>query len=179
MRKNRSVRSLRVTVVCSLLVAMSVVCGKFLQLPVGEVLRFSLENLPILFAGMAFGPLCGMVVGVLADSIGCLAVGYTINPLVTCGAAVIGLVGGLMYRLSGRLPRGVRVAITVAAAHFLGSVVVKTIGLAAYYAMPVWALGLWRLLNYTLVGIVEGLLLHALLKNKAIVAMTAEVNHDV
>ncbi len=168
MSKNRSVRPLRVTVACALLVAMSVVCGKFLQFPVGDTLRFSFENLPILFAGMVFGPLAGALVGALADLIGCVAVGYTINPLVTLGAVAVGLVGGLSYRLAARLPRVWRVTLAVAAAHLIASVGIKTVGLAAFYSMPFGVLLLWRLLNYTLVGAAEIFLLAMLLKNKGL-----------
>lgn len=170
-KKGNAPRPLRVTVTCSLLVAVSVVCGKFLQFPVGEALRFSFENLPILLGGMVFGPLAGALTAVVADLIGCLAVGYAINPLVTLGAAAIGLVGGGVYRLAGRLSLGWRVTLAVAAAHLVGSVVIKTFGLAQFYTLPFGALMLWRLLNYAIVGTAEGLLLVALLKNKALRAM--------
>ncbi len=170
-KMSQSPRPLRVTVACSLLVAVSIVCGKFLQFPVGEALRFSLENLPILLSGMAFGPLAGALVGTVADLIGCLAVGYAINPLVTLGAAAIGLVGGSVYRLAGRLSLGWRVTLAVTAAHLIGSVVIKTFGLAQFYTLPFGALMLWRLLNYAIVGTAEGLLLVALLRNKTLRAM--------
>lgn len=172
MSKNlRSPRPLRVTVACSLLVALSIVCGKFLQFPIGGPLRFSLENLPILLSGMAFGPLAGVLVGTVADLIGCLVVGYAINPLVTLGAAAIGLVGGVIYRLAAKLPHGWRVTLAVAAAHLVGSVVIKTFGLAQFYTIPFGTLMLWRLFNYAVVGTAEGLLLVALLSNKTLRAM--------
>ncbi len=172
MAKNRhSVRPLRVTIACSLLVAMSVVCGKFLQFPVGDTLRFSLENLPVLFAGMAFGPLAGALVGVLADLIGCVAVGYTINLLVTLGAMAVGLIGGAVYGLAPRLPQGWRVTLAVVTAHLIGSVLIKTVGLAAFYSMPLVAVMLWRLLNYALVGTVESVLLVLLFKNEELTAL--------
>ncbi len=168
---SRSTRPLRVTVACSLLVAASIVCGKFLQFPVGEALRFSLENLPILLAGAAFGPLAGALVGTVADLVGCLAVGYAINPLVTLGAAAVGFVGGGVYRLACKLPLSVRVTLAVAAAHLVGSVVIKTFGLAQFYTIPFGSLMLWRLLNYAVVGTAEGLLLAALMKNKTLRTM--------
>lgn len=172
MSKNlRSPRPLRVTVACSLLVALSIVCGKFLQFPVGEAMRFSFENLPILLSGMAFGPLAGALVGTVADLIGCLAVGYAINPLVTLGAAMIGFVGGGVYRLTKEVSLGWRVTLAVVAAHLVGSVVIKTFGLAQFYALPFGTLMLWRLLNYAIVGAAESLLLIALLKNKTLRAM--------
>ena len=39
----------------SFLAALSIVCGKYLAFPVGVAMRFSLENLPILLAGMVLG----------------------------------------------------------------------------------------------------------------------------
>ncbi len=60
-------------------------------------IRISFENLTILMAGIMFGPLVGMTVGICADVIGCIIVGYAINPLVTLGAASIGLISGSIY----------------------------------------------------------------------------------
>ena len=174
MQKNKNVRSvgsLRDMVTCSLLVALSIICGKFLQIPVGEMLRFSFENLPLLLAGMMFGPLAGMLVGIAADLIGCIAVGYVINPLITCGAAAIGLLGGVIYRLTNKMTMFFRILLSVCAAHLIGSVVIKTFGLSQFYDMPFFLLMLWRLLNYLLVGAAETLLLFALMKNKALQSM--------
>ena len=87
--------NLKLTVILALLCAISIVAGKYLAIRGGDVMRFSLENMPVIFAGMAFGPVAGMLVGVVSDLIGCVLVGYTINPLVTVGAGAIGLVSGL------------------------------------------------------------------------------------
>ena len=153
----------------SLMVAISIVCGKYLAIPGGDVLRFSFENLPIMMAGMLFGPVMGMAVGVVADLVGCVLVGYTINPLITFGAAAIGLASGLVWMSLKRihsLSYRWKIGVSVFAAHLFGSVLIKTFGLAAYYAFPVWELMLWRLLNYIIVGAIEGMLLYILLKNK-------------
>ena len=138
-------------------------------------LRFSFENLPILMAGMLFGPVAGVAVGVVADLIGCLLVGYAINPILTVGAAFIGLAGGLIYRLCARLPYSLRLGLAVMTAHLLGSVVIKTVGLAAFYDMPLWILMLWRLLNYLIVGAAEYVLLYFILKNKGIRSVTGRL----
>ena len=160
--------TVRVMALSAVLVAMSIVCGKYLAFGVGQVLRFSFENLPVLLAGMLFGPLVGAAVGVAADLIGCVLVGYAINPILTVAAALIGAVGGLIYRIGSRLPEWLRVLSATVLAHLLGSVIVKTLGLAAFYNMPVGMLMLWRLLNYLVVGALEFTLLYFILKNKAI-----------
>lgn len=155
-------------VLCAFLVALSIVCGKFLAIPVGDVLRFSFENLPILFAGLAFGPVEGVLVGICADLLGCVLRGYAINPVVTIGAVAIGLLAGFGGRLLRRLPLPWQVVLTTAVAHLIGSVVIKTVGLAQYYAMPLWLLMGWRLLNYVVIAALETLLLCLLLRNKAL-----------
>ena len=155
-------------ILCAFLVALSIVCGKFLAIPVGDVLRFSFENLPILFAGLVFGPIEGMLVGVCADLLGCVLRGYAINPVVTVGAVVIGLLAGLGGICLRRLPLTWQVVLTTAVAHLVGSVIIKTVGLAQYYAMPLWLLMGWRLLNYALIAAVEAVLLRLLLSNRGI-----------
>ena len=168
MTKNQ--KSLRITIILALMVAISILMGKYLAIRGGDVMRFSLENTPIILSGIAFGPVAGALVGIVADLVGCIMVGYTINPLVTLGAAAIGLICGFMPRLltktgmNGRL----QLAITVAIAHLAGSVVIKTVGLSAYYDMPFIILLLWRVLNYLIVGALDGVVVHVLLGHREI-----------
>lgn len=166
--KKRLGSNLRLLTVSAFLAALSIICGKYLKIPVGDVLRFSFENLPILLAGMMFGPITGVIVGVVADLIGCVLVAYPINPLVTVGAACVGLLGGLIFRLTKKLPLLWQTCLTVILTHLVASVIVKTYGLAQYYDMPFHVLMLWRLLNYVIVGVAEWLLLYTVLKNQAL-----------
>ncbi len=164
---------LNVMVAASLMVAMSIICGKYLAVGVGNVMRFSFENLPILLSGFMLGPIVGAVTGIAADLIGCVLVGYTVNPLVTLGAALIGFVGGAVYSLLKRktmLSHLICVAVSVTSAHICGSVVVKTLGLAVFYNMPLWILMLWRLANYAIVGAAETALLYIITKNRAFIS---------
>ena len=164
-------KSLTILVVSAFLAAISIVCGKYLAIRGGDVMRFSFENMPILMAGMLFGPVVGAVVGGVADLVGCVMVGYTINPVVTAGAVSIGFVGGLLYYLFGkikRFPYTLKISISVGVSHLIGSVLIKTVGLAAFYDMPLGVLMAWRLVNYVIVGALETLILWYLLKNKAL-----------
>ena len=163
---------LKALALMAILAAISIILGKYLAIGIGEVLRFSFENLPIIFAGLIFGPLGGAAVGVVADLVGCVLVGYTINPIITIGAAVIGALSGLfriLFMRNAASPySAVKIALTVILSHTVGSVIIKTFGLAAYYDMPFFILMLWRLLNYLIVGGLEAVLLYFLLKNKAV-----------
>ena len=166
--KKRLSGNLQLLAVSAFLAALSIICGKYLALSLGNVLRFSFENLPILLAGMMFGPLVGMTVGVVADLIGCVMVAYAINPLVTLGAACVGLLSGVLFHVTKKLPLVWQTCITVILTHLVASVLVKTFGLAQYYEMPFHILLLWRLLNYVVVGVAEWLLLYTVLKNQAL-----------
>lgn len=157
--------NIRVLVIAALLVAMSIVFGKVLSFTIGP-LRISFENLPILMAGIFFGPVIGMVVGIVADIIGCLIVGYAINPLITAGAACIGLFAGLMYYLPDWKKQEIRIVLTVLTAHVIGSMIVKSIGFMVYYGYPIESVAL-RVPLYLGITIVESIVLLALLRNKA------------
>ena len=166
-KDNRALIPLRVSICLSALIALSIICGKYLAINLGQMLRFSFESMPIIFAGIVFGPVAGAIVGVIADLVGCLLVGYETIPLITVGAGVIGLLSGCIGLLF-RKKEGygiVKIILSTAISHLVGSVVIKTLGLAEFYAMPLYALLLWRLLNYTIIGVCEISILYFLLKN--------------
>ena len=169
--KTKASRILRLTVVCAFLTATSIVLGKYLAINLSDVLRFSFENLPIILAGVAFGPVAGAAVGIVADLLGCILVGYGINPLVTLGATAIGVVSGIFRYVFNR-PGGVSLLLKVISAeisaHLVGSVIIKTVGLSAWYDMSLEILMLWRLLNYVIISAAEIPLIYALLKNRGI-----------
>lgn len=165
--ENKAIIPLRVSICLSALVALSIVCGKYLAINIPPVMRFSFESMPIIFAGIVFGPVAGAIVGVVADLVGCLLVGYETIPLITIGAGLIGLSSGVMG-VAFRKKDGygiAQIALSTLLAHAVGSVVVKTLGLAEFYAMPFYALLLWRTLNYAIIGVLEILILYFLLKN--------------
>ena len=180
MRKKHEI-PIKVTAALAMLSAISIIAGKYLAIPGGEVLRFSFENLPIIFAGIAFGPIAAMLVGACADLLGCLLVGYSINPLVTLGAIVIGAIGGSVWQILKKIPLPylAKIVITVLSAHLIGSVIIKTIGLAAYYSMPLGILMLWRLLNYAIIGTLEIAVLYVLMKNRLIIGAVAKLTGKV
>lgn len=173
----KKIQNLKLIASLAMLTAISIVCGKYLAISGGEFMRFSLENMPIIFAGLAFGPLAGGLVGLVADILGCLMVGYTINPVVSLGAMVIGVISGALPVLlrAFNMKKLTITVITVAVAHIIGSMLIKTLGLASYYEIPFHVVLLWRVLNYIIVGIIDGTLVHILLKNKGIRMQTKEL----
>ena len=165
--------SLKGLCLAAILTAMSILLGKFLQIPnpFQEFIRISFENLPIILGGIALGPVAGACIGISADLLGCVLYAYTINPIITLGAAVVGVLSGLFPNYIVRRPLEAKVALSVIPAHLIGSVLIKSIGLASWY-LAKYEIGLtefilWRLANYALISAAECVILYILLKNRA------------
>ena len=175
MQRTRRGGSTRLLVMLSALGAIGIILGKFLAFNVTDFMRFSLENITIIFAGIVFGPLYGAALGAVQDLVGCLAVGYAINPIITLGCALTGLLSGLVYKVSEGLPSPIKLSLAVLAGHLVGSVIVKSIGLSLFYSLPFFVTLLWRVLNYVIVGAAEAFLLYFLLKSKQLLSQINKI----
>ncbi len=165
-------RRLKILITAALMVAVSMTIKRF-SITAGPF-RFSLENLPLLLSGIILGPILGAVVGIAADLLGCLISGFTVIPLITLGAALIGFVPGLVFKFFPENRRGLRVAVAVGLAHLLGSVIVKSIGLHLAYGNP-WQMLCLRIPLYIATGAVEGYIIYLLTKNKAFIRQTEKL----
>ena len=169
--------SVRALCFAAMLAAMSLILGKFLQIPnpFQEIIRISFENLPIILAGITMGPLVGALTGIVADLLGCALYGYAVNPLITLGGAAVGLLAGVLSNYVVRRPLLLRVAVSVAAAHLAGSVFIKSLGLAAWYLgsynLGFGELVLWRALTYPIIAVAECTILYLLLRHRAFVTL--------
>jgi dihydrofolate synthase/folylpolyglutamate synthase len=175
MQKKHRGGAAKIPVTLSVLAAIGIILGKFLAFNVTDFMRFSFENTTIIFAGIVFGPVLGAVVGIVQDLVGCLAVGYAINPLITLGCATIGAVSGIVFRMIKRAPLPARIGIATLLSHLAGSVLIKTLGLSLVYGSPFIVTMLWRLLNYAIVGFTEVVLLCFLLKSKQLLAQINKI----
>ena len=167
--------NVRMIVLIGLLAAMSIVFGKLLAINIGNSIRISFENLPILMAGIFLGAPAGFLTGVLADVIGCLIVGYSINPIITLAAGCVGLFAGVVYRLLVNRKLPVRVYGSVMTAHVIGSMILKSIGLMVFYHTPLLGVAP-RVPLYLCIGSVEGAIILLLLKNQAFAAQVERLN---
>ena len=167
--KNESRISVRTLTAMALLIAMSIGFSRGLSISTGFV-RFNLGSLPVLLAGILFGPWAGFVVGMVADIIGGVLAGYAINPLITLGAASIGLVGGLGWQKLSHLRTGTRLWCSVLAAHFVGSMVINSLALHIFYGYA-WAVLIARIPNALVLTAVNTVLLRILLENRALMAV--------
>lgn len=175
MKGQKRISAVRVPAVLSALSAIGIILGKFLAINVTDFMRFSLENITVIFVGIVFGPLLGAAVGAVQDLVGCIAVGYAINPIITLGSAAIGAVSGAVFLSLKRLPKELRITFSVMCAHATGSVLIKSLGLSIFYSSPFGITVAWRLLNYVIVGAVEAILLCLLLKSKQLLSQINKI----
>ena len=166
--------SVRTLTLAAMLTALSVIIGIFCKnfLNFGNGLfRITFENLPILLAGISFGPLIGALVGAASDLISYLLSTqvYPPNLIVTAGAAAIGATAGLVARLCPR-QESLRVVLATATAHLVGSMIIKTFGLYQYYGILV----LWRIPLYTVIASLEIFVLCRLCRRGILRRLTAQ-----
>ncbi|MBR5681961.1 MAG: folate family ECF transporter S component [Ruminococcus sp.] len=165
--------STKVLVLAALLIAVSVV-GKSLRVDIFSVIRISAETLPILMAGIFFGPFIGAAVGAGADLIGCLATGMTPMPLITVGAAATGFFAGLAYNHVFRSRLLPRIACAVALARLVGSLMINTTGL--YFLFPAMRPQLiWRPVTNVIMAVIETFIIYMLMNNKAFSAQLEKI----
>ena len=152
----------------AMLAAMSVVIGMFCKSFLnfgGGLWRITFENLPIILAGVFLGPITGGMVGIVSDLVSYLLSPqiYPPNLIVTFGAFTVGVVSGLMARFVIREHSVKQIIAAASAAHVLGSMIVKPIGLFQFYQ---WAV-LVRIPLYLVIAPLEIFLLCLLWKQKS------------
>lgn len=165
----------------AMLVAMSVVIGIFCKTALNfadGMFRVTFENLPIILSGVTLGPIYGGVVGLLSDILSYLLSGqsYPINPLVTLGSLLIGVISGVVARYIVRKRGEVQLIFSAVISHLIGSVIVKSIGLFTFYGWMV----LVRIPLYLLIiSPIEILLLVLLYKKTSFKKLIDEIDKDL
>ena len=166
--KKTGLRNVNVLVLAAFMTALSVVigwvCKTYLTFGDGSI-RITFENTPVILAGIWLGPIVGAVVGAASDVISALLSGYSINPIITVGAASVGLASGLVFRLLKNGKGMLKIASSVFSAHVLGSVAIKSYGLYLYgYAVIMQV----RVPLYIGIALAETYIIYILYKNKGV-----------
>lgn len=165
--RDRGLRNVYVLSSAAILAAISFLLGFLAKIIQGTgILRLTIENLPVILSGIAFGPAVGAAVGIGADLLSCITAGQPPLPLITLGAAAVGIVSGLLgKKISLQRPRFLSVLLCEAAAQTVGSLIIKTAALAlAFPTIDGWLFVL-RVPTYLLIIAVESVLLYFLLRS--------------
>lgn len=123
--QKRSRMTTRTLSVCALLCALNVVFARFMTVMPSAVARFSIEAVPVLLAGYFFGPVPGMLVGFVGDTVGCLFSGYGWNPIISVTPMMVGAFAGILRPLIYKLDKPWdiwRIALTILPSKLLGSI---------------------------------------------------------
>lgn len=164
-RNGKGLGNIHILVYSAMLSAISIVIGIFCKnfLDFGNGLfRITFENFPIIISGFAFGPVIGACVGAVSDIVSFMlsTQSFAISPIVTLGAAAVGAVSGFISHYVIKREGAARVIIAVVAAHLVGSIIIKSLGLFVYYGWLV----LWRIPTYAIISTLEAALLCYLCK---------------
>ncbi len=165
-KRKKGLSNVKVLTTSAMLTALSIVigifCKTFLNFGTG-LFRITFENFPIILSGIMFGPWIGAVVGAATDVISFVLSTQTfaISPIVTLGAALVGLVSGAVFHKGSNVSTK-RIVFSVFLAHLVGSVIVKSVGLFVYYGFLV----IWRLPLYAIIATLEAIVISVMLKNK-------------
>lgn len=172
MKKNKiKSNALRTLTISAMLVALSVLFSSYSKAIPDTYLRFSFENLPILFGAILFGPLQGGAIACASDIVSCTLIGgYAPNPILMVGIICVGIVAGVIAKVFGQkrflaLP----LFISVFMAHIIGNMLIKSFGLYYMGYLPsLIFIPLQRVPLYVVISILEYIALLLLFKNKVI-----------
>ena len=172
--KNRKIGlfgSVKNLTMAAMLTALGAVIGYLCKiipiLNIGSGLRITFENLPIIMAGMMFGPIAGGCVGGVADILSCLFAGDAPMPWITVGSVAVGVVSGIVSKYIIRKNGIFKIVMCELLAHLIGSMIVKTVTLYFVFGPIVYI----RIPISIGIMIVETVVICAMYKNKAVRAM--------
>lgn len=160
--------------ILAMMTAVSIVIGLFCKrfFTVMAYYRFTLENIGILLSGIFFGPIAGAMVGLAADLLSCVAAGQSFIPGISLGAVTVGLISGAvpqLFRIAApKANRKVVYAVTVAAAHLFGQVIIKSIVKIFVMGMPWYGIFIGLAMS-AIAGTLEYSIIIALSKNRQII----------
>jgi dihydrofolate synthase / folylpolyglutamate synthase len=124
--------------IMAMFIALQIILSKFLMLQLAPSVRLSIDSVPILLAGIWFGPIAGGIVGTLADFLGTIlfpTAGAYYPPL-TIAFFLIGFVAGLMSLLIKNKHAFLRAALIVIPAELVGSYLFKSFALSMLIGVP-------------------------------------------
>ena len=156
----------KMLVTLALLAAIGVVLARFIVPMPNPYMRFSIEAVPFIVAGILYGPVPGALVGFVADFVGCLFSGYGYNPLFAVPPVLIGLCAGLLRPLLYKKVSYLRILACFAPAVVLGSILWQSYWLSAIYGSHSW---LWflgtRSIQFVITSLVNAAVILGLFKS--------------
>lgn len=165
MLHEKGLRYVRSTVLCAMLIAVSILLTRFVSPQFGDSFRLSFGTIPIMFAGMACGPIYGFAVGILADFLG-----YFLNPMgsglvlgITLCSGLLGVVPALLYNTLFKRKNSCFLAASTVLSELIVSGVLKSYFLMGLYGGTYWVWFVPKSVNAVIMGTVEFVVLKAII----------------
>ena len=164
----------RVIAFAAVLIAMNIVLSRFLAINVGAYIRLTPSQVPIILAGLWFGPAVGGICGAVGDLMGSIIQGYAPNVFITVSAILTGVLPALMkrYLFQDKINMW-KLGLMLTVNGLVGSLGFTCLGLHLYYGTPYAALYAARPLQ-TLFSVIVNTLLTQML---FVSPLTAMVRH--
>lgn len=124
----------RVLTVLGVLIALEIVIAQFVTFRPAQSLKLSLDFVPIVIAGILFGPVPAMLVSILADVLGAFV--FPVGPYFpgfTVTAALTGLLYGALLHEKQSMPR---IALAVGVQQWVLSLLLNSFWLCVLYEWP-------------------------------------------
>ncbi len=137
--------NLRTLIIMSFLAALGAVFSAFMsvEIPLSGIktVEISLTPIPVMLAGIFFGPLAGGIVGYIADTAGFFmgAQFGAYNPVFSITMALFGVIAGLFY-LKSKKNSIWKVLGSTVSAQIICSLILNTLTIWLFYGVPLIAL---------------------------------------
>lgn len=149
------------------LIAVSILLSRVCVIYITSSIRIELGTIPIIFAGILFGPLCGLIVGALADIIGaCFLSGLMYYPPLTVAPMLTGLMAGLLRSVYIKSPTFLKTFFCTMLTNTIAKILWTTYWLYKLYATPLEFLFATRVPLYCVIALIEAIIVYRLLRNK-------------
>lgn len=152
----------------ALLSAISIILTRFFSFYVlDNTVRLGFGHIPILLAGILFGPFPGALAGIVSDLLGVLiSPSYGFFPGFTIAAALTGLIPGLLVKIFERksLMGFKSIFGVVYLTEFFASILITTLSVSMYYGAPFKALIIPRTITTLIMSMTYSIVLAILYK---------------
>lgn len=163
----KSLFSTQTLVTISLLTALSIVFTRVVGIQVTETLRISIGNLPIVLAGVLFGPIAGGLTGLVSDFIGTVFLSpFVWFPPLAITPVLVGVLPALIRiiffknrQISGKILMAMLIP-----TYLVGPLFWSTMSLHWLYGVPVESMLYTRVPFSFLVAVVEIIMTYILIK---------------
>ena len=139
--------------VMGVLIALEVVIAQFITFRPTQSIKLSLDFVPIVMAGILYGPVPAMLISILADILGAFI--FPVGPYFpgfTVTAAFTGLLYGALLHEKQTMPL---VAVSVGLQQWVLSLLLNTFWLHILYGMPYLPTLLGRLVQVAIMTVVQ------------------------